>query len=132
MKELMEDYITKSTADIVLLGGDFNAEPITKEGTPYQMIVEHMTNCIEEIFYKFDKWLDATFATYGNARNNFSGKKYAPVTYDYIFHRSNNPSRTLAWTNWFDLPPFKTKLSDEKVISLSDHEGIESTIYYWK
>ena len=128
----MEDYVAKSTADIVLLGGDFNAEPILEEGAPYQMIVKYMTNCIEEIFYKFDKWLDATFATYGNVRNNFSGKKYAPVTYDYIFHRTNNPSRTLAWTNWFDLPPFKTKLSDEKVISLSDHEGIESTIYYWK
>lgn len=133
VRELMDDYVAKSKADVVILGGDFNAEPEEEMGNPYQMIIEHMTNCIEEIFYKFDKWLDANFATYGNARNSFSGGIYKPVTYDYIFHRTNNPSRTQTWTNWFELPLFKTKLTGtDKTISLSDHEGIESTIYFWK
>ena len=97
-------------------------------------------------------------------RNTFTGGVYKPVTYDYIFHRSNK-NRTNAWTNFFDLPFFKTKIFEtleevadkvdetlnqeneknvdksssgiqkrsvkEKIISLSDHEGIESTIYFW-
>lgn len=32
VKELMETYIMKSTADVVILGGDFNAGPVEKEG----------------------------------------------------------------------------------------------------
>ena len=32
VKELMESYVTKSKADIVILGGDFNAGPDTKNG----------------------------------------------------------------------------------------------------
>jgi hypothetical protein len=32
VKELMESYVTKSKADIVLLGGDFNAGPDTNKG----------------------------------------------------------------------------------------------------
>ena len=105
-------------------------------------------------------------------RNTFTGGVYKPVTYDYIFHRTNK-TRTNAWTNWFDLPFFKTRIFEtleeaadkvdetlkqdgleventkseenvdksssgiqkrsvkEKIISLSDHEGIESTIYFW-
>lgn len=141
VRELMNSYVTKSDADIVILGGDFNAEPVHEEGSPYQMVKEHMTNCIQEIFYKLDEWLNAKFATYGNDKNTFTGGKYKPVTYDYIFHKTNNLNRTLAWTNWFDLPFFRTiidtvnnetDVAEAKEISLSDHEGIESTIYFWK
>jgi len=133
VRELMDSYVTKSQADIVLLGGDFNAEPETEVGKPYQMIIEHMKNCVQEVFYKLDKWLDANFATYGNAHNSFTGGLYKPVTYDYIFHKTVNPERTQTWTNWFELPLFKTKLkSTQEHISLSDHEGIESNIYFWK
>ena len=32
VKELMESYVTKSTADLVLLAGDFNAGPDLKKG----------------------------------------------------------------------------------------------------
>ena len=32
VEELMTTYVNKSTADVVLLGGDFNAGPIKKEG----------------------------------------------------------------------------------------------------
>ena len=137
----MDSYVSKSTADIVILGGDFNAEPVEEKDSPYQMIKEHMTNCVQEIFYKLDEWLNAKFATYGNAKNTFTGGVQKPVTYDYIFHKTNNLNRTLAWTNWFDLPFFRTTIktadagnvssSVDDEISLSDHEGIESTIYFW-
>ena len=133
-------------------------------GSYYQMIKEHMTNTIQEIFYKLNEWLDSKFATYGNIHNTFTGGKYKPVTYDYIFHKANK-TKTNAWTNWFDLTFFKTKIFEsleetleettteasqsesktekeeshskkkrstvEKTISLSDHEGIQSTIYFW-
>ena len=132
-----------------------------------------MTNSIQEIFYKLNEWLDSKFATYGNVRNTFTGGKYKPVTYDYIFHKTNK-KRHFAWTSFFDLPFFKTFLTEQdifeststtttaapstttengieaevviedttearqkrstskgKEISLSDHEGIQSTIYFW-
>ena len=130
-----------------------------------------MTNSIQEIFYKLNEWLDSKFATYGNVRNTFTGGKYKPVTYDYIFHKTNN-RKHFAWTSFFDLPFFKTFLTEQdiyeststtpspsttttendikaeavteasearqkrsttkgKEISLSDHEGIKSTIYFW-
>ena len=137
-----------------------------------------MTNSIQEIFYKLNEWLDSKFATYGNVRNTFTGGKYKPVTYDYIFHKTNN-RKHFAWTSFFDLPFFKTFLTEQdiyeststtpststtttendikaegvteavteapsasearqkrsttkgKEISLSDHEGIQSTIYFW-
>ena len=132
-----------------------------------------MTNSIQEIFYKLNEWLDSKFATYGNVRNTFTGGKYKPVTYDYIFHKTNK-KRHFAWTSFFDLPFFKTLLTEQdifeststtttaapstttengieaevviedttearqkrstskgKEISLSDHEGIQSTIYFW-
>ena len=143
-------------------------------GSCYQIIKKHMTNSIQEIFYKLNEWLDSKFATYGNVRNTFTGGKYKPVTYDYIFHKTNN-KRHFAWTSFFDLPFFKTFLTEQdifeststttttanpstatengieaevvtedttearqkrstskgKEISLSDHEGIQSTIYFW-
>ena len=136
-----------------------------------------MTNSIQEIFYKLNEWLDSKFATYGNVRNTFTGGKYKPVTYDYIFHKTNK-KKHFAWTSFFDLPFFKTLLTEQdifeststttpapststtgndieaegvtekvpeaevearqkrsttkgKEISLSDHEGIQSTIYFW-
>ena len=35
VKELMASYVNESKADVVLLGGDFNAGPIKKEGTNF-------------------------------------------------------------------------------------------------
>jgi hypothetical protein len=119
------------------------------------MVRKHMKNCVEDIFYKLDEWLSSRFATYGNQKNTFTGGVYKPVTYDYIFHKTNNRNRTEAWTNWFDLPLFRMEISEfndqltteasasvrsrrslgddtpKKEISFSDHEGIESTIYFW-
>ena len=130
-------------------------------GSCFQMIRKHMTNSIEEIYYKSDEWKDSKFATYGNIKNTFTGGKYKPVTYDYIFHKSNHKNKTYAWTNWFNLTLFKTVIPEihdenkaadfvhqseykfeettdrrkssvaEKTISLSDHEGVESMLHFW-
>ena len=112
-----------------------------------------MTNSIQEIFVKNNKWLDKKYATYGNIQNTFTGGIFKPVTYDYIFHRSNNPNY-ISHTSLFQLPYFKTKIIESvvlelknfteinnqnseivnsvKKISLSDHEAIESIIDIWK
>ena len=79
------------------------------------MLRQHMTNCIEEIFYKLNEWMDAKFATYGNIENTFSGHKYDPIIYDYIFYKTNS-DKARAYTNWFELPLFKTKLLIESLI----------------
>ena len=113
VEELMNSYIGKSTADVVILGGDFNSPPTNNPGEPFQIIKSKgMKNSIQEIFYKLDEWLHPKFATYANTRNNFSNM-YTPITYDYIFHRTNS-NLTTSWTNWFDLPLFTTRILASK------------------
>ena len=97
-----------------------------------------MTNCVQEIYYKFDEWLSSNFATYGNAKNTFTGGKEQPAIYDYIFHRSNKKQRTESWTSWFQLNFEKTVIANSNnttttlEISVSDHQRIESTIHFRK
>jgi len=132
-EELVESYLKKSTADAIILGGDFNAPPILKEGEPYFIIQKFMQNACEELFRQLKEWLAPKFATYGNQRNSFSSN-YDPVTYDYIFHRSMNPM-TQVWANWFELPFLQTNITEtqkEVFITLSDHEPVISTIYVKK
>ena len=89
-----------------------------------------MKNCVEEMFYKLERWLkDPTFATYGNKRNTFSSW-FDPVIYDYIFHRSNADDVEV-WTNWFEMPLLKF-LFEKKELSYSDHEAVTSTIHVWR
>lgn len=132
-EELVDSYLKKSTADAIILGGDFNAPPILKAGEPYFIIQQFMHNACEELFRQLKEWLLPKFATYGNQRNSFS-YMYDPVTYDYIFHRSMNP-QTLTWANWFELPIINTNITEaqkEVFITLSDHEPVISTIYVKK
>ena len=94
------------------------------------MIREHMTNCIEEIFYKLLAWLNPQYATYGNQKNTFSNN-YSPVIYDYIFYH-NNRDDFRVWTNLYDMPLFKFFLKKDDEISFSDHEAVTATIYIWQ
>ena len=82
----MDSYVKKSTADAIILGGDFNTEPKMDIGEPYEIIQRFMQNSAEEIFYKLREWLLPKFATYGNERNSFS-YMYGPTTMDYVFHK---------------------------------------------
>jgi len=129
VKELMEKYVNKSRADVVLLGGDFNAGPDFDKGLPYKEITDYMKNCVEEIFYKLKQWLAPRYSTYANPANTFSFGITPPVIYDYIFYRSNR-NDVQVWTNWFDVPFLKFPLDKQnKTISYSDHEAVMSTIH---
>jgi len=86
------------------------------------MLRRFMTNCIEEIFYKVNEWMDAKFATYGNAQNTFSGNVYDPIIYDYIFYKTNS-NKASVYTNWFELPLFKTKLLIDSLIESMDDKN---------
>jgi len=133
VEELMESHVKKSTADAVILGGDFNSPPKMEPGEPYEIVQRFMKNSAEEIFSKLKEWLMPKFATYGNQRNSFS-YMYDPTTYDYIFHKSMS-AETLTWTNWFELPFLQALIEaaqKEVSITLSDHEPVISTIYVRK
>ena len=84
---------------------------------------------MQEIYKKFD---DKSFATYGNAKNTFTGGKEKPVIYDYIFHQANK-NNVISWTNWFKVLQTTVKVANEGIseISISDHQGIEATIKFW-
>ena len=152
--ELMDIWLPKSTADMVIVGGDLNAKPEKEKSSVYQIVREKMKNSAEEIYYKKNRWLDAEFSTYGNQANTFTGGKYPPTTYDYIFWRSNNSKKIKATTSSFKLPLFKTTASKLRLlrpllkthkhesalnwpafvkpgpvsISVSDHEAITASI----
>jgi len=129
VEELMDSFIKNSKADAVILGGDFNTPPLMDPGQPYEIIQRYMKNSCAEFWAKMEEWLLPKFATYGNARNSFS-YTYDPITYDYVFHKSNNANTTI-WVNWFGLPLLQTRITQaqkETFITLSDHEPVISTI----
>ena len=141
VKELMSKYIPQAVGDVVFLGGDFNAAPIRKKGEIYEMIRSEMKNCIEELFYTFDRWLNPNYATYGNSRNTFSNQ-YDPVIYDYVFHKTKEERKKdlNVYTSFFELPFFKALIQlinlngkeAAKYVSFSDHEAVTTTIYVHK
>ena len=57
-----------------------------KRDEPYEIIQRFMKNSAAEVWHKLQEWLTPKFATYGNERNSFS-YTYAPITYDYVFHK---------------------------------------------
>ena len=133
----------KSDADFIVLGGDFNSDPVVNSHETtltdikqvmvqkqplkstwetgqngdksyirsihisrrerfhhYHHDYQEMVSAIEEFFKTLQRWLVATEATYGNPQNSYSAN-YAPVHYDYIFHRANN--NNTMWTDWFNV-----------------------------
>ena len=134
VEELVDGYLKKSTADAIILGGDFNTPPISKPGEPYNMIHQFMNNACEDFtgsrLHPFRDCLDPMFATYGNQRNSFS-YMYDPLIQDYIFYKSiHSGIRTFSFG--FELPSFHTNIiqnQKEVSITLSDHEPLISTIY---
>jgi hypothetical protein len=157
VEELMGTYVAKSNATAIILAGDFNTSPVERAGEQYQIVKEHMVNCLEELFHKLQEWLAPQYYTYGNDHNTYTRGAKGAATIDYVFHRAN-ANRTAVWTNLFKMPYFKTRIlkkllegaaesengrkedkslskvekvsnSAEVEISLSDHESVESTIY---
>merc|ERR1712110_189525 len=115
VRELLDERISKSKADVVVLGGDFNDGP---KDSNFEMIRYEMQNSIEELFYKLSRWLNPEYSTYGNPDNTFTGGLYQPVMYDYIFRRTNFPNKVKARTYWFELPLFKTKIAKSLLSNL--------------
>jgi len=129
VKQLVET-IKKSDADFVILGGDFNADPVVnKNETTLDDINNLMVSSINEFFQQMKNWLIAKKATYGNPSNSYS-YTYRPVHYDYIFHKAN--SNNTMWTHWFDIPLFKTRKDSKQEVSFSDHEAVTAQLYLKK
>jgi len=127
------DQVKKSTADFVILGGDFNASPMMDFDKTYNKVKEVMTDAFQEIMANINAWLNDEFSTYANPRNTYTGGKedLKPVIYDYIFHKKNTDKVAMIWTKWFYLP-FLKAVNQNQTFSLSDHEAVTSHLYLWK
>ena len=117
--QLMNEWVLRSNADVVLLGGDFNTTPDTEESSIYQMIRRKMKNAAEEMHSKMSRWLKEDFSTYANPSNTFKiGKWLTSGTtssiIDYIFWRETNPSKTKVGISSFYLPSYKTLVPNLK------------------
>jgi hypothetical protein len=106
--QLMDVWLPKSNADLVVLGGDFKATPEKSINSVYEMVRSKMKNSVEEMYSKMNHWLYDEFTTYGNPSNTFDGGKYKPSMFDYVFWRINQPEKIHASTSSFKLPLFKT------------------------
>ena len=67
--QLVEEILKASTADVIFLGGDFNAGPHSK---PYQIVQAYMKNSIEDVYWKLRAWLQPKWATYANEKVSMS------------------------------------------------------------
>lgn len=137
--------VKASSADFTLLGGDFNSDPRAPNETTYTSLKKSLSSSMEDFFKHIRDWLVPKKASYGNPRNSYSNM-YAPVLYDYIWHRAQ-PGNLIV-TNMFDLPfltTVKTKLSQHEDssssktgststthVSLSDHEPVSASLYLFK
>ena len=63
--QLVMEILKESTADVIFLGGDFNAGPHSK---PYQIVQAYMKNSIEDVYWKLRAWLQPKWATYANKK----------------------------------------------------------------
>ena len=89
-----------------------------------------MKNSFEEIYLENNEWMQSKFATYGNAKNSWTGYEKQRQILDYIFYQnfSNNVNASVESA---DLTYFKVKVF-ERYVSVSDHEGVKATIRYGK
>jgi len=112
--------VSESTADYVVLGGDFNVDPRDGEDT-YTSVKNQLIDAVEE-FYKHDqsKYLDPSLATLGNPKNSYTSKGEHPVLYDYIWYKAGQ-SKTMNVVN-YQVPNLKSQ--GEKNVSLSSHEAV--------
>jgi len=140
VRELM-NWISQSKADVVLLGGDFNAGPVRDDGSSVQMIRREMQNEIEVIFGESNQWLQPEYTTYVNPGNTFSKvyptNMYDPIMYDYIFRKVNSPEKVSVCTSLFKLPMLKTKLKRSQLLKsiqrdIEEIRKSETSFYAYK
>uniref|UniRef100_A0A0K2VF09 sphingomyelin phosphodiesterase n=1 Tax=Lepeophtheirus salmonis TaxID=72036 RepID=A0A0K2VF09_LEPSM len=126
VSELVRNGVQRSTADVVILGGDFNASPDSK---PYEFIKRYMRSTALDILKILKALFDPVISTYANPKNTWSYNISDPIMYDHIFYKINNHD-LLVWTNIFSVPLFHFLDDSGKKKSFSDHEGITATLYY--
>jgi len=117
------EVLARSTADCLVLGGDFNVDPRDGEDT-YKTLKGELTDSVEE-FYKADpgKVLDPSLATLGNPANTYTSKGAHPVIYDYIWYRGAGAGLAVAD---YQVPLLTT--GGERDVSLSSHEAVSVTL----
>ena len=135
--EQLNEEISTSTADVVILGGDLNTEPNTKL-LSYKNLANYLTNSADE--RSSQGW--QVPATYGNPNNYFSKNK-KPQIIDYIFYRSFSNDLEVKTEKYLPLnfvvgmnkgcehecnvnviAPTCSKVCHPNEIPLSDHEPI--------
>jgi len=94
------ELISKSDADIVIFGGDINANPIDDIRQPYGMLrCKKKRKCLQilTIFFRSvlndaltEKYPEASshpiFATFGNSENTYT-RNFKPERIDYLMYR---------------------------------------------
>ena len=89
-----------------------------------------MKNSFEELYSENNEWTKSKFATYGNAKNTWTGYKNQPQILDYIFYQNSDSANVSVKSA--DVAFFKVKVSENKYVSVSDHDGVTTTIRHGK
>ena len=78
------EQINKSTADSIIVGGDFNS--VVFNSKSYQMLEEmKMINAGKKVLTRYGP--NHRFATHGNTRNAFREGNWDPVIIDHILFK---------------------------------------------
>ena len=110
----MMKSVERSDTDLVIVGGDFNAEPWE---SAIKVLKQHQMKNSKEDVLDETEWENPRYATYGNAKNPYSGDK-KPQFLDYVFHRSNSQIGISSKAIDFQVP----------TVGLSDHSPIWTKI----
>ena len=136
MEELKGSLQNDSNADIILLGGDLNADP---ELSVYRKISSFMDNCAEA--YVGTKWDNPTYYTWCHPRNTFTGthcnypgnKRQRRI--DHFFIETRKPDDFELSTHFYGIIEPRIKINQstttstkEVLVSYSDHQPVQSDI----
>ena len=106
--------VEKSKADVIIVGGDLNAEP---QDESIKIIESYqMKDSKEDVLNATDLTNDK-YATYGNPKNKYTCNE-EPVILDWVFYRTNPKADMTSKAVNFRVP----------TIGLSDHSPIWTTI----
>ena len=105
-------FITHSSADHLIVAGDFNVDSRDNEDT-YKSISAVLTNAMAA-----DKLVDPNYATLGNKANTYTDKGQNAVVYDYIWYKNQGVS-----VKEFKVLNLKTQKEE---ISFSDHQALSA------
>ena len=123
IQELMNSYVVKSDADVVILGGDFNTAPSNNTNSPFEIVKLDGMADTEEVVIGESKWLKPKYATYANDRNPFSGHLYSPTIMDYLFYQTRANGVTVTPID-FKLPLLTTNVVNEaNIINISNNKS---------